>query len=90
MSTNGELAEIFRSIADLLDLQGERFKPEAYRRAARSIESLPEDIRKVADRGGLDQIPGVVRWTRPDGMGVQFGLLGARETHAITELTKEP
>lgn len=31
---------------------------------------------------------GVVRWTRSDGMGVQFGLLGARETHAITELTK--
>ncbi len=33
--------------------------------------------------------PGVVRWTRSDGMGVQFGLIGARETHAITEVTKE-
>jgi type IV pilus assembly protein PilZ len=33
-------------------------------------------------------IPGVVRWTRPDGMGVQFGLLGARETFAITEIVK--
>jgi PilZ domain-containing protein len=33
-------------------------------------------------------IPGVVRWTRGDGMGIQFGLLGARETHAITEITK--
>lgn len=33
-------------------------------------------------------IPGVVRWTRRDGMGIQFGLLGARETHAITELTR--
>jgi Tfp pilus assembly protein PilZ len=31
---------------------------------------------------------GVVRWTRADGMGVQFGLLGARETHAITELVR--
>ena len=30
------------------------------------------------------QIPGVVRWMRDGGMGVQFGLLGARETHAIT------
>ncbi len=30
-------------------------------------------------------LPGVVRWVRPAGMGVQFGLLGARETHAITE-----
>ena len=32
-------------------------------------------------------IPGVVRWAGPKGMGVQFKLLGARETHAITELT---
>ena len=59
MSTNTEVAQIFYAIADLLDLQGERFKPEAYRRAARSIESLGEDLRKVAQRGGLDQIPGV-------------------------------
>jgi type IV pilus assembly protein PilZ len=32
-------------------------------------------------------LPGVVRWARDGGMGVQFGLVGARETHAITELT---
>ncbi|HYK93732.1 MAG TPA: helix-hairpin-helix domain-containing protein [Thermoplasmata archaeon] len=59
MTTNQELVEIFRSIADILDLEGERFKPEAYRRAARSIESLAEDIRRVAERKELDQIPGV-------------------------------
>jgi len=33
-------------------------------------------------------LPGVVRWVRSDGMGVQFGLLGARETHTITELVR--
>jgi type IV pilus assembly protein PilZ len=34
-------------------------------------------------------IPAVVRWSRPgQGMGLQFGLMGARETHAITELTR--
>ena len=33
-------------------------------------------------------LPGIVRWTRAGGMGVQFGLLGARETHAITEIVK--
>ena len=33
-------------------------------------------------------LPGVVRWVRAGGMGVQFGLIGAVETHAITELTK--
>jgi hypothetical protein len=29
----------------------------------------------------------IVRWTREDGMGLQFLPLGARETHAIMELT---
>jgi len=33
-------------------------------------------------------LPAVVRWTREDGMGVQFGLLGARETHLITEIVR--
>lgn len=33
-------------------------------------------------------LPGVVRWHGDDGMGVQFGLLGAVETHAITEIVK--
>jgi type IV pilus assembly protein PilZ len=31
-------------------------------------------------------IRSTVRWTKPDGMGVQFGVMGARETHALTEL----
>jgi type IV pilus assembly protein PilZ len=34
------------------------------------------------------QLPAVVRWVRTGGMGVQFGLLGAHETHAITELNR--
>jgi len=59
MTSNTEAAEIFRSVADLLDLLGEKFKPEAYRRAARSIESLTEDLSAVAARGELRAIPGV-------------------------------
>jgi len=59
MTSNAEAAEIFRTIADLLDLLGEKFKPEAYRRAARSIESLTEDLATVATRGDLRSIPGV-------------------------------
>jgi type IV pilus assembly protein PilZ len=31
-------------------------------------------------------IRATVRWTKPGGMGVQFGVMGARETHALTEL----
>jgi hypothetical protein len=41
---------------------------------------------------GADQsllLRGVVRWVQPGaGMGVQFGLLGALETHLITEITR--
>jgi type IV pilus assembly protein PilZ len=31
-------------------------------------------------------LPGIVRWLRAGGMGIQFGSLGAVETHAITEV----
>jgi hypothetical protein len=34
-------------------------------------------------------VAGTVRWRSEDGMGVQFGLLGARETHAITQFERE-
>jgi hypothetical protein len=35
------------------------------------------------------RLSGTVRWSHGDGFGVQFGLLGARETFAITQLTKK-
>ncbi len=40
--------------------------------------------------GGSGQLslPAVVRWTKPGGMGIQFGLLGAVATHLIAELTR--
>jgi len=59
MPTNAEAADLFREIADLLDLTGERFKPEAYRRAARSIETLTEELAVVSARGALEEIPGI-------------------------------
>ena len=59
MPSNAEVAETLREIADLLDLLGERFKPEAYRRASRSIESLAEGLDAVSQRGELRSIPGV-------------------------------
>ena len=41
--------------------------------------------------GAADMValPGVVRWVRDGGMGVQFGLLGAVETHIITEIGRK-
>ena len=35
---------------------------------------------------GETVIPSVVRWTKPTGMGVQFGVMGAKETHALMKL----
>ena len=35
-------------------------------------------------------LPGIVRWVKPASMGVQFGLLGARETYALSELLAKP
>lgn len=47
-------------IGDLLELRAEnRFKILAYRKAARSIESLREDIVQVCREGRLESIPGV-------------------------------
>jgi len=57
--TNQEIADIFFEIADILEIEGTQFKPRAYRRAAQSIETLPESIAKLNARGELDKIPGV-------------------------------
>ena len=37
---------------------------------------------------GTFALGGVVRWTHAGGMGIQFGLLGARETHAIANVPR--
>lgn len=41
---------------------------------------------RLPGSGDASAIPGVVRWVRDGGMGVQFGLLGAAITHTITEI----
>jgi hypothetical protein len=34
-------------------------------------------------------MPGIVRWNKPGGIGLQFGLLGAKETHLLAELMRQ-
>lgn len=53
---NQEVAKILHEIADILELQGVKFKPQAYRKAAQSVESLEEPIETIKD---FDSIPGV-------------------------------
>ena len=43
-------------------------------------------IELVLPNVGSTQIGAVVRWTTPDGFGVQFGVFGARVTNAISSL----
>ncbi|MBX3355199.1 MAG: PHP domain-containing protein [Phycisphaeraceae bacterium] len=51
MSTNASLAEIFESMADLLELTGANpFRVNAHRRVARAMESLGEDAAAIVGR----------------------------------------
>lgn len=61
MSTNAALARRFEQMARLLEVLGEdRFRVNAHARAARTIESLPRDIRDLAtDRKALLALEGV-------------------------------
>ena len=56
---NQLVARILNEIADMLETQGVEFKPRAYRRAARTIESLAEPIEQVYAQGNLLDLPGV-------------------------------
>uniref|UniRef100_A0A7C6A978 DNA-directed DNA polymerase n=1 Tax=candidate division WOR-3 bacterium TaxID=2052148 RepID=A0A7C6A978_UNCW3 len=57
---NQELAFIFNRIADALEYKGElSFRIIAYRKAARALEELTEDIATIAAKGALREIPGI-------------------------------
>jgi DNA polymerase (family 10) len=62
MTTNGELAGIFREMARMLELEEVDWKPRAYRKAAYGIQDLARDVGEVYQEGGraaLKKIPGV-------------------------------
>lgn len=57
---NNDVVNILEKFADVLEFKGEvAFKINAYRKAARSIADLPEDIEKIWQEGHLGDIPGV-------------------------------
>lgn len=56
---NDKVAAMLYEIADLLELKEESFKPRAYRKAARNIETLETDIGELATRGRLKDVEGV-------------------------------
>ena len=59
---NQELIKIFYNIADILEIKNVEWKPLAYRKAARSIEVLGEDVEEIYNKygiKGLKEISGV-------------------------------
>lgn len=57
---NKEIASILARIGDALEIKGELgFKIVAYRKAARILEDLTEDVEKIARENRLQQIPGI-------------------------------
>ncbi|MEO8610639.1 MAG: DNA polymerase/3'-5' exonuclease PolX [Chloroflexota bacterium] len=56
--TNREIADIFETVADMLQIKGENIhRVLAYRNAAMSIRELGRDIHVIAKEGGLEGIP---------------------------------
>jgi DNA polymerase (family 10) len=57
---NTEVAGILEKIADALEIKGESgFKVVAYRKAARILQDMTEDIETVAREARLETIPGI-------------------------------
>jgi DNA polymerase (family 10) len=58
---NAEIAAMFDQTADLLQFKGENpFRVRAYRRAARTVEGLPQSIRSLlAAEKDLSELPGI-------------------------------
>lgn len=62
ITKNFEIAKIFYAIAEYLEMDKIPFKPQAYEKAAISIEALDKDIETIYKTGGLkalEEIPGV-------------------------------
>lgn len=58
--SNREIADIFRAVADSMEiLDDDRFRIQAYRRAADTVADLPLPLATYRERGELASIPGV-------------------------------
>jgi len=59
-AVNFDVARLFYEMATLLEARDESvFRVRAYQRAAQTLETLGEDLRAVASRGGLTSLPAI-------------------------------
>jgi DNA polymerase (family 10) len=75
---NQEISRLFETIADALEFQGaNRFRVGAYRRGAREVADLPEDVTVLVAEGRLLDVPGI-------GKGLAADIEEYLETHRMT------
>jgi DNA polymerase (family X) len=56
---NREIAKIFNEIAEYLEMDGVRFKPYAYQKAAITLENLKDGVEDIYRQGGLKALKAV-------------------------------
>lgn len=56
---NLKVTKILSEIADLLEMKGVKYKPIAYKKAARTVQFLSRDIEEVREEGKLTELPGI-------------------------------
>lgn len=59
---NQEISKIFYELSYFLQMEGDKFRPIAYEKAAITLEGLEEDVEEIYKKGGreaLERIPGV-------------------------------
>ncbi len=58
--TNQEIAKTFWRLADLMEIKGDNpFKINSFRKAARVLENITEDIESICQEGRLQKVPGI-------------------------------
>jgi DNA polymerase (family X) len=98
MYSNRDIAGIFKTIADLLEIKGEViYKILAYRKAADSIVNLGRDVNEVWRSGELLSVPGVGKATAEKidellstGQMAFYEKLKAEVPVSLTELLRVP
>jgi DNA polymerase (family 10) len=81
---NEELAKILFKIADIYEIKQIKWKPQAYRIAGQTIESLKQDIKEIYQKEGekgVDNLPGI-------GEGITKKIIQFIETGKIEEYEK--
>src|SRR3989338_5148213 len=81
---NYAIAEIFYNVADILEMLGVAWKPIAYRKAARQLESLSRDVKDIYAEGSV----GAIREIPSIGEALAQKIVQYIETGKINEYEK--